>query len=174
MTHRHFLREFAMRRTLVASLVGVLMTASSTFAAEENGAAATLSPAVTAAATTLAQRTDLAATINLAPRLQKSDRPLALPALYVGSALLQGYDAYSTLTVLKHGGTEANPLMKGITKSPVAFIGLKAGMTAMSIMAAEKMWKDHNRIGAVVTMVASNSVMAMVAAHNSRVMGQLK
>ena len=162
-----------MRRILVTALVGITLTASSTFAADENGAT-TLTPAVTAAATSLATRTDVAAAINLAPRLQQTRRPVTLPALYVGSALLQGYDAYSTLTVLKHGGTEANPLMKSVTKSPVAFIGLKAGVATMSIMAAEKMWKSHNRVGAVLTMVASNSFMAMVAAHNSRVLGTVK
>ena len=161
-----------MRRVLVASLAGFLVSTSSVIAAEENGAA-TVSPAVAAAATTLATRTDLTAAINLAPRLPKTGRPLALPTLYVASALLQGYDAYSTLTVLKRGGTEANPLMKSITRSPIAFISLKAGATAMSIMAAEEMWKDHNRVGAVLTMVATNSFMAMVAAHNAKVMSRV-
>jgi hypothetical protein len=163
-----------MRRILIASLVGVLVTASSALAADENGGAATVVPAVTAAATSLAQRTDLTASINLAQRPQRARRPLALPSLYATSALLQGYDAYSTLTVLNHGGTEANPLMTSITKSPVVFIGLKAGATVMSIMAAERMWKDHNRVGAVLTMVASNGFMAMVAKHNASVMARVK
>lgn len=162
-----------MRRILVTSLIALLIMASSAFAAEENGATA-LAPAITAAATSLAQKTDLTASINLAPRVQNARRPLVLPSLYAGSAFLQGYDAYSTLTVLKRGGTEANPLMKSITKHPAAFIGLKVGMTAMSIMAAERMWKDHNRVGAVLTMVASNSLMAMVAAHNASVMARVK
>ncbi len=75
--------------------------------------------------------------------------------------------------MLKHGGVEANPVLKGLTKSPVAFIGLKAGVTVLSIAAAERMWKNHNRLGAVVTMAVSNSLMAMVAANNSRVLGQV-
>src|SRR5262249_14687815 len=97
-------------------------------------------------------------------------RPIALPTLYAGSVFLQSYDAYSTLTALNNGGTEANPLMKGMTKSPVAFIGLKAGVTMMSIMAAEHLWKGNNRLGAVLTMVATNGFMAAVAAHNSAVL----
>lgn len=161
-----------MRRILVGSLVGLLLTASSAFAADENNAT-TLTPAIAAAATSLA-RPDLAAGLNIAPRITAPRRPLLLPSLYASSAVLQGYDAYSTLTALKHGGTEANPLMKGITKSPVAFIGLKAGVTMMSIMAAERMWKDDNRLGAVLTMVASNSLMAMVAAHNAAVLQRVK
>jgi hypothetical protein len=158
-----------MRRILVASLAGVLLTASSAIAADEN-TAATLVAGVTTVAAPLAERTELTAQIDLAPHLQNTRRPALLPSLYVGSALLQGFDAYSTLTVLKHGGVEANPLMKSVTKSPAAFIGLKAGVTALSIVAAERMWKGHNRVGAVLTMVVSNSVMAIVAAHNARVL----
>ena len=164
-----------MVRIFAISLLGVVLSAPSVAAADERGAA-TLTPAAAVAASALAERPDLAAQMTLAPRAQPASprRPLTLPALYVGSALLQGYDAYSTLTVLKHGGVEANPMMKGVTKSPVAFIGLKAGVTAMSIMAAERMWKNNNRLGAVLTMVATNGVMAYVAAHNARVLAQVR
>jgi hypothetical protein len=116
----------------------------------------------------------MAASLNFAPRIVTPHRPLVLPSLYASSAFLQGYDAYSTLTALNRGGTEANPLMKGITKSPIAFIGLKAGVTMMSIMAAERMWKDNNRLGAVLTMVASNGFMTFVAAHNAAVLHQVQ
>jgi hypothetical protein len=159
-----------MRRTLVGSLVGLLLMTSSAFADDNTTTAVT--PAIAAAATSLV-RPDLAANITVAPRIAQH-RPLVLPSLYAGSAFLQGYDAYSTLAALKNGGTEANPLMKGITKSPVAFIGLKAGVTTMSIMAAERMWKDNNRLGAVLTMVASNGFMAAVAAHNAAVLQRVK
>jgi hypothetical protein len=162
-----------MRRILVGSLVGVLLTASSAFAADDSTATA-LTPAIAAAATTLAQRPELAAGINFAPRRSTTGRPLVLPTLYASSAVLQGYDAYSTLNAIKHGATEANPVMKGVTRSPMAFIGLKAGVTVMSIMAAERMWKNNNRLGAVLTMVASNSMMAMVAAHNASVLARVK
>jgi hypothetical protein len=160
-----------MRRTLVGSLIGLLLMTSSAFAADDNTTTA-VTPAIAAAATSLV-RPDLAANITVAPRVAPR-RPLMLPSLYAGSAFLQGYDAYSTLSALKNGGTEANPLMKGITKSPVAFIGLKAGVTMMSIMAAERMWKDNNRLGAVLTMVASNGFMAAVAAHNAAVLQRVK
>jgi hypothetical protein len=156
-----------MRRILVGSLVGLLLTTSSVFAADEENAT-TLTPAMAAAATTLAPP------INFAPRISDVHRPLALPSLYASSAFLQGYDAYSTLAALKRGATEANPVMKGITKSPAAFIGLKASVTVMSIMAAERMWKNQNRVGAVLTMVATNSLMAMVAAHNASVLSRVK
>jgi hypothetical protein len=148
-----------MRRVLAASLMALLVTTGSAFAADDV-AAPTLAPAAAAAAATLAQKTDLATAVTFAPRYSEPRRPLVLPALYVGSALLQGFDAYSTLTVLKHGGREANPVMKGITQYPAAFIGVKAVVTATSIMAAERMWKRHNRVGAIVTMAVSNRLKA--------------
>jgi hypothetical protein len=161
-----------MHRLLTASVLGLALTATSAFAEDQTTTGAVIAPAVTAAAITLAQRLDLTQVATATPWVAPH-RPLVLPALYAGAALLQGYDAYSTLTVLKHGGVEANPVMKGITKYPAVFIGLKAGMAAMSIRAAERMWKSNNRIGAVVTMVASNSLMAFVATNNARVLGQL-
>lgn len=163
-----------MRRLLVASLMGALMTASTAFAADQEGGSA-VSQAVSAAAVALAPRLDVvAANPPLAPRAFRYGRPALLPALYGTSAFLQGYDAYSTLSVLKNGGVEANPVMKGITKNPAAFIGLKAGVTMMSIMAAERMWKRNNRFGAVMTMVVSNSLMAMVASNNARVLSHIR
>jgi hypothetical protein len=164
----------SMRRLLVASFLGLLLTASASFAADDSTTGLTMAPTVTAAAaTSLVQRTDFVANVKRAQHSLEPRRPMALPALYAGSALLQGYDAYSTLTVLKHGGVEANPMMKSLTKSPVAFIGLKAGMATMSILAAERMWKRGNRVGAIATMAASNVFMAYVAANNARVLGQV-
>jgi hypothetical protein len=96
-----------------------------------------------------------------------------LPSLYVASALLQGYDSYSTLSALKHGAREANPLMSGVTRYPAAFVGLKASVSVLAIMASEKMWKNHNRVGAVLTMTLSNGLMAAVAANNARVLGRV-
>jgi Domain of unknown function (DUF5658) len=162
-----------MRRLLVASLMGVLMTASTTFAAGQDRSLSAGS-AVSVAVAAPAPLTEAAANLPVVPRSLEPHRPMVLPALYGASAFLQGYDAYSTLKVLQHGGVEANPLMKSVTKNPAALIGLKAGVTALSIVAAERMWKSHNRVGAVVTMVVSNSLMAMVAANNARVLKQVQ
>lgn len=161
-----------MRRIVVTTVVGLMLTASSVLAADEDGAKL-LAPTIAAAATSIAQKTDLAASIKAA-QFKAPRRPMLLPTLYAGSALLQGYDAYSTLSALKAGATEANPLMKGITKSPVAFIALKAGMTTVSIMAAERMWKDNHRVRAIVVMAVSNGMMAMVARHNAGVLNRVR
>jgi len=162
-----------MRRILAISLLSVMLSATFAHAADES-TAPILIPAAAAATTAIAAKTEVAATPNLSPRAIAYRRPSALPSLYVGSALLQGYDAYSTLTVLKNGGAEANPMMQGLTQNPAAFIAVKAGITAASIMAAEKMWKDHNRVGAVLTMVVSNALMGFVAANNSHVLSQVR
>ena len=61
-----------------------------------------------------------------------------------------------------------------ITRSPVAFIAVKAGLTTASIVAAERLWKDHHRKTAVALMVLSNAVMVGVAAHNSSVVQQIR
>ncbi len=47
-------------------------------------------------------------------------------------------------------------------------------MTAATIMAAERLWKDNHRVAAIGAMVVSNVAMGMVAAHNSRVLSTLK
>jgi hypothetical protein len=157
-----------MRRILITSLLGLMLTATGSFAADDNSVV--LAPAVSAAATTLAAQADARPAIDFSTVKPSLRRPALLPALYVGTAVLQGYDAYSTLSALKRGGAEQNPLMKNVVKSPVAFVALKAGIATASIMAAEQMWKNHNRVGAIVTMVASNGVMAYVAAHNASVL----
>ncbi|MEQ1726895.1 MAG: DUF5658 family protein [Vicinamibacterales bacterium] len=161
-----------MRRLLIATLLGAALSTPA-FAADVNDtrpAALVIAPATIAAAAS-----STAANADLATRSDwKYGRPSMLPALYATSAALQGYDAYSTLTALKHGGREANPLMKGIVKSPAAFVAMKAGVTMASIMAAESLWKNNHRFGAIGLMLASNLMMGVVARHNSQVLSTLK
>ncbi|MGE3956970.1 MAG: DUF5658 family protein [Vicinamibacterales bacterium] len=165
-----------MRRLLCALTLGAALVTPA-YAADANDAqtpALTVTPAMLAAATATASAEPAASPDLATARPFRYDRPAMLPALYAASAALQGYDAYSTLTALRSGAVEANPLMKNVVKSPVAFVALKAGVTATSIMAAERLWKSGNRLGAVGVMVASNVMMGMVAAHNSKVLATLK
>jgi hypothetical protein len=163
-----------MRRVLVALLLGATL-ATPAFAADADAvvppAALTVTPEAIAAA---ASATGSA--IDLAPRKVRFEyeRPSLLPALYATSAALQGYDAFSTLRAVNHGAREANPLVGGVVKSPVAFVAMKAGVAAASIMAAERLWKTNHRMGAIGLMIASNAMMGVVAAHNSRVLANLK
>jgi hypothetical protein len=143
-----------------------------TVSGESTGVQPTLSAAIAAEATnsSLAVAPSTAVVSDWHP----AHRPAILPALYVGSALLQAFDAYSTTKAISLGGTEANPLMKDAASNPAAMIGVKAAVTAGSILAAEQMWKNHNRTGAVVTMLVSNGVMAWVAMHNASVVNGLQ
>ena len=160
-----------MRRLLIATLLGATLCtpAFAADASDTQPAALVIAPTAIAAATSPAASLDLATRSNW-----KYGRPTILPALYVTSAALQGYDAYSTLTALKNGGREVNPLMQGIVKRPAAFVAMKAGVTMASIMAAESLWKNHHRFGAIGLMVASNLMMGVVAKHNAQVLSTLK
>jgi uncharacterized protein DUF5658 len=160
-----------MRRLVIATVLGAAL-ATPAFAADEQSPALNISAAAVAAAANSAAP---AASPELATRSSFSyRRPPMLPALYATSAALQGYDTFSTLSAMRSGAREANPLMKGVVKSPAAFVAMKAGVTAGSIMAAEQLWKSHHRMGAVGMMIASNVMMGIVAAHNSHVLSQLK
>lgn len=162
-----------MRRLLIAAAIGVLVTATGASASDQATLTVAQPVAVTAAA--VAPRIDVAASPVVTKRsFTARRRPLVLPALYGASVALQGYDAYSTLSAIKHGGVEANPFMKGLTKSPAAFIGLKAGVTMLSILAAERMWKNQNRVGAIATMLVTNGLMTAVAANNARVLSRVR
>ena len=100
-------------------------------------------------------------------------RPRALPALYASLGALQVFDVYSTRQALAHGAHEANPVMGGVVGNPVAFTALKAATAVLPVLIAERLWKT-NRVAAVLTMVAANSAMALVAANNARVLQQVR
>lgn len=164
-----------MRRLLFATILGAALAtpAYAADAADAQVPALTVTPAMVASAATTSVAPAASPEFSTGSTFRHG-RPTMLPALYAASAALQGYDAYSTLTALKNGGVEANPLMKNVVKNPAAFVALKASVTVTSIMAAEKMWKSGNRVAAVGVMVASNVMMGMVAAHNSKVLSTLK
>jgi hypothetical protein len=102
-----------------------------------------------------------------------SRRPALLPMLYVSYAALQAYDVYSTRQGLARGAREANPLMQGVVGNTGAFVAMKAGVAVATIAAAEKLWKT-NKPAAIGVMIAGNSVAAIVAARNTRTLGQLR
>ena len=89
----------------------------------------------------------------------------ALLPLYASTAVLQFLDVRSTLDVIKLGGGEGNPMLKGLVAHPAMFVGVKAAIAAATIYSAHRM-AAHSKIGAIATMVALNSVYAMVVQHN--------
>jgi hypothetical protein len=164
-----------MGRTQVAVLLSVMLGAAPAIAA----AADTADSSVTAASNNEVRDTSGSALQRVvftqpAASRQSDSRPALLPALYVGSALLQGFDAYSTLSALRQGGVEANPLARGMTANPAAFIAVKSSVAFLSIYAAEKLWREHHRAGAIALMAISNGAMAAVALHNASALRSLQ
>jgi hypothetical protein len=105
---------------------------------------------------------------------RRSERSLILPSLYVSLAALQAFDAYTTFKGLDRGATEGNPLMQDVTRHPAAFVALKAGVTGVSIYAAERLWRQNRKKSAIIMMLASNGLMAWVASHNAAVIRGLR
>jgi hypothetical protein len=62
----------------------------------------------------------------------------------------------------------------GLADNSRAMWAVKAGATVVSIYAAERLWRRNRRTEAIVTMIAVNSAMAMVAVHNASVLQGLK
>lgn len=148
-----------MTRTIAAAALISLTAAALPAHAEENPAsAAGAAPAIVVPA-----------------RIERAlARPAVLPALYVSYAALQAYDVYSTRQALARGAREANPLMQGVVGNPGAFVALKAGVAAGTILAAERLWKNDKKAAAIGVMVASNVVSAMVASRNARTLRELR
>ena len=60
--------------------------------------------------------------------------------------------------------------MRLASGTPAAVWAVKAGATAASIFAAERLWHQHRRAEAIAVMIATNGLMAAVAAHNASVL----
>jgi len=157
-----------MFRTAAAFILSTLVLVTPAFAADEPVAQQAMAAISNVAVA--AQPAPLSRPLTAVRR----DRSLLMPSLYVSLSALQAYDVYSTLTGIKHGATESNPLMQDVVGSPAAFIALKAGVTSVSIYAAERMWRQNRKKTAIVMMVASNGLMAYVAAHNASVLRSVR
>jgi hypothetical protein len=118
-------------------------------------------------------------TAHIAPLLQspteahgEQQRPVSLLPMYIGFAALQSYDMYSTLTALRAGAHEANPVASGLVSTPAAFAAAKIGGTAAAFYVSEHLWRNHHRGAAVAVMVGSNVAMSLVSANNARVLAR--
>ena len=96
-------------------------------------------------------------------------RPAILPPLYVSLGALQAYDGYTTLRGVERGARETNALVGGLAGKPAAFWAIKAGSTALTIVLAERLWRDHRKVEAITTMIVANGLMAAIAARNASI-----
>ena len=90
-----------------------------------------------------------------------------LVPLYVSFGVLQGLDGHSTLTAMRRGFREVNPILSPAVHSPAALVAAKAAASAATIAGTELLWR-RNRAAAVLTMIAINVGYAAVVAHNYR------
>jgi hypothetical protein len=96
-----------------------------------------------------------------------AERPRLLIPMYVSFAALQAMDAHSTMKAIDRGYGEVNPLVAPSTRNGAAMAAMKVAVTASVIVCTERLWR-HNRVAAVVTMIAINSAYAAIVAHNYR------
>src|SRR5262245_44384605 len=77
--------------------------------------------------------------VSSIPAMRPSDtfgdsrRPALLPPLYASTIVLQALDAHSTMSAIRNGAHEANPLMQGVAKNDGAMLAVKAGVAAGTI-----------------------------------------
>jgi hypothetical protein len=153
-----------MFRKFAASFVLVVLSSTATVMAADQ-----ITTGAASAAERSIESTDLTSALQFqAPN--PSTRGSVLPSLYVGLAGLNAYDTYTTLKGVSRGAAESNRVLGGAAGSPAAMLAIKGGVTAGSILAAEKLWRSGRRVQAISMMVAANAVMAAVGAHNNSVL----
>ncbi len=109
------------------------------------------------------------------PRLQvpANPKPRGLLPLFVTYGVLQALDVHSTLTAVNRGANEQNAVMAPFVNRPAAFIAFKAGVSAVTLIAADRLAK-HNRFASYALMIGLNSAYAVIVAHNYRVAQQAR
>jgi hypothetical protein len=160
--------EDAMFRTVTAAVVAALVTVTPALAADR-------AAANDAAATATADARPVYFDSSLPPvKFGAETRGAVLPGLYVSLAGLNALDAYTTSKGLELGAAEANPLMRGVANNRAMLWAVKGGVTAGSVILAERMWRKNNKVGAIAVMAVSNGMMAVVAARNASVIRTLR
>ena len=102
------------------------------------------------------------------PVYRRPGSSMLLNSLYASTIAMQALDVHSTLSAFRAGAVEGNPMMAGVTKNRAAFMAVKAGVAASTVLAARQLAK-RNRVAAVVTLVAINSAYAFVVNHNYKI-----
>ncbi len=87
--------------------------------------------------------------------------------LLLVAIVLTGLDTGQTLSALAAGYVEANPAMAQLAQAPVAFVAVKAGVTAGL---ATWLWRHRTSRGAKWAALAWVGLEAVLVAHNWRAM----
>jgi hypothetical protein len=168
-------------RRIVVVVVGLALaghlTAARTWAQATTtpGAATTAHPprlSITEAALAKVRTAAPTTPSRVTPNVETEGGASLLP-LHAATVALQLLDAHSTMTAMKYGGVEANPLMKDVASNRTALFGVKAAVATTTILATHHVGK-RNRLAAVLTGIAINAAYAAIVAHNYRIANQLK
>jgi hypothetical protein len=99
-----------------------------------------------------------------------AERGALLPMMYASLIGLELYDGISTTRGLANGAVESNGLQSTLTEHPETLWAAKAASTVVAVYFAERLWRHHRRGQAIAVMIASNGIMALVAANNASVL----
>jgi hypothetical protein len=114
-----------------------------------------------------------AQTVDSLPPAPATPTGWSAPALHISLsasfASLQTLDVVTTLRSVHSGAAvEANPLVAGLARHPAALVGLKAGLTAATIVSMRGFAKAHPK-AAALTLIGLNVGSAFVVGSNFRV-----
>ncbi len=111
---------------------------------------------------------------SLPPEMRRDPRRAILSSLHLATGVVQGYDGFLTLRVLRAGGIETNPLIKPMATNKGAMMAVKMAAAVSTVIGAESLWRNDHKVGAIVASIVANSAMAMVAHHNAKVLATLE
>jgi hypothetical protein len=166
-------------------LLGALLVSASAYAGPADRDADAAVPVMASAATlrlptgtqmtsmVVAHDDEQAVVATVYPRPRDPRRAL-LSSLDLATGVVQGYDGFLTLRVVRAGGIETNPLVKPMVGNQGAMMALKVAAAVSTVVGVESLWKRDHRVGAIVASVIANSAMAMVAHHNAKVLARLE
>jgi len=95
-------------------------------------------------------------------------------SLVAAFAALQALDVVTTTKALRQGGYEASPIVRGMASRPALFISVKTVMTLWTLWQTEKMAKNGQATGAVVSLVAADALYGVIVARNFQIVNQLQ
>lgn len=103
----------------------------------------------------------------LPPDRPATDSSRTLTSLQISFGALQVLDVFSTVRGVNHGMSEANPLMRGLVRHPVAMAAVKGGAAATTIFLVRHVARK-NRVAGIAIMAAVNTALSVVVVRNLR------
>jgi uncharacterized protein DUF5658 len=170
-----------MTRIGVIALVSIIGLGSAraaqaqSFMSANDAGAVTISDTDADEASPLFAKMVMPSSVDWSPSARMSDaRGPMLPLLYGSLISLQAFDGYSTTRGLQHGAVESNGLMASLATHTTSLWAVKGVTAFASIYVAERLWRQHRRGQAIAVMIASNAMMAAVAANNAAIVRHLR